>query len=64
MIFFAENATWRMALLRLLPIVGPFKIGKEQIPFELINFVRIFLSSEERAKQKYEEMKTADSVRY
>lgn len=51
-----------MSLLSLLPIVGPFKVGKEQIPFELINFVRIFLSTEERAKAKFEEMKTAQSV--
>jgi hypothetical protein len=52
-----------MSLLSLLPIKGPFKVGKEQIPYELINFLRIFLSSEERAKEKFEEMKTSDSVR-
>ena len=58
-----ENANWRMSLLSLLPIKGPFKVGKEQIPFELINFLRIFLTSEEKAKEKFQEMKEASSVR-
>ena len=57
-----ENANWRMSLLSLLPIKGPFKVGKEQIPFELINFLRIFLTSEEKAKEKFHEMKEANSV--
>ena len=45
-----------------LPIKSPFKIGKDSIPHSLINFIRIFLMNEETAKQKFEDMKTANKV--
>ena len=45
-----------------LPIKSPFKVGKDNIPHSLINFIRIFLMSEDNAKLKFEDMKTANKV--
>ena len=47
-----------------LPIKSPFKVGRETIPHSLINFIRIFLMNEETAKAKFEDMKTAQKVRF
>ena len=57
-----ENADWRWALLSQLPIKSPFPVGKENLPHGLINFIRIFLMSEEAAKVKFEDIKTANKV--
>ena len=61
---FLENADWRWALMSQLPIKSPFKVGRETIPHSLINFIRIFLMNEETAKAKFEDMKTAQKVRF
>ena len=57
-----QNADWRWSLLSQLPINSPFPVGAENIPYGLINFIRIFLMSEDQAKAKFEHIKTANKV--
>jgi len=57
-----SGSDWRIALLQLLPIQSPFKIGKEHVSHDLVNFIRVFHMSEELAKIKFQDMKTAQSV--
>jgi len=57
-----QNADWRWSLLSQLPINSPFPVGAENIPYGLINFIRIFLMSEDQAKAKFEHIKTANKI--